>query len=477
MEHSRGNWGSNIGFLLASIGSAVGLGNIWGFPFKMGKYGGFTFLLVYIILAVFVGFIIMVSELAIGRMTGKGAVGAYYEVSKKFKWIGWLAVLAPFLIMAFYTVLSGYCMEYAALNLANLSFGLSSGSGGELFGRMLNQPFGAALATVVFILICYFIVKGGIKDGIEKFNKVGMPALFVMLVIIIIRSLTLPGAAEGLKFMFVPGYSVEAGFFEEAPSFLATLANAGGQMFFSLSLAMGVMVTYGSYLSKKENMVKNSLVIVIADTIVALMAGLAVIPAAIARHGTDAQLSGPSLLYITLQDVFAEMGPIGPLFGVIFYLLVIIAAISSVISLIEVVTTFFMDRSMIKHNKPGNRSKITMWICLAVIAEALVVAIDGLGSNGLWVPFQSLGISGWNDCWLDFIDCISEGFLMPIGALLMSIMIGWEMKPKKIITEIEQGYSGRIKGFYSFCIKFVCPLVMVLILLGQIDTFFKLNWF
>ena len=313
MENKRSSWGSNLGFLMAAVGSAVGLGNIWGFPYKMGRSGGFTFLLIYLLLAVFVGLVIMASELALGRKTGLGVVGAYQAVSKKFGWVGWLGVLSPFLIMSFYAVLGGYCIQYMSLNMAELSFNLSDIfgaplAGGATFGAMLDNPFGCAVFTALFLFICMMIVKGGVSEGIEKFNKIGMPALFVMLVIVIIRSLTLPNAVEGLKYMFVPGYAVEAGFIEEAPNVISVLATAGGQMFFSLSLAMGAMVTYGSYLSKKENIVKNSAVIVIADTIVALMAGLAVIPAAVANGISsgipvnEIALGGPKLLFVTLQD-------------------------------------------------------------------------------------------------------------------------------------------------------------------------------
>ena len=488
MSNERGSWGSNIGFLLAAIGSAVGLGNIWGFPYKMGKSGGFTFLLIYLLLAVFVGFVIMMGELAMGRKTGKGTVGAYHNLSRKFKWVGWLAVFSPFVIMSFYSVLGGYCLQYMSLNLAELSFGLSSIfgssiSGGTTFGAMLTNPFGCFVFTLLFMVICMLIVKGGVSGGIEKFNKVGMPALFVMLVIIIIRSLTLPGAVEGLKFMFVPGYAVKAGFIAEAPNFATVLATAGGQMFFSLSLAMGVMITYGSYLDKKENLVKNSAVIVVADTVVATMAGVAVIPAAVAngiQSGiplNEIKLGGPSLLFITLQDVFQAMGTIGPLFGVIFYLLVLIAAISSAISLVEVVATFFMDRAAAK-GKEGNRHRIVLLVCLAIMVEAALVAVDGLGSNGIWVPGQaSFGIHGWNDCWLDFMDMMSEGVAMPLGALLMSIMVGWEIKPKTLLDEIHSGASSKIDSFFTFCVKFIVPLGMVLILLGQINDFFGLGIF
>ena len=484
MANERGSWGSNIGFLLAAIGSAVGLGNIWGFPYKMGKSGGFTFLLIYLLLAVFVGFVIMMGELAMGRKTGKGTVGAYHTLSKKFKWVGWLAVFSPFVIMSFYSVLGGYCIEYMALNLSNLAFaGAEIKTGSDLFGAMLTNPFGCVAFTLLFLIICYLINRGGVSGGIEKFNKVGMPALFVMLVIIIIRSLTLPGAMEGLKFMFVPGYAVKAGFIAAEPNFATVLATAGGQMFFSLSLAMGVMITYGSYLDKKENLVKNSAVIVVADTVVATMAGIAVIPAAVAngiQSGiplNEIKLGGPSLLFVTLQDVFQAMGAIGPLFGVIFYLLVLIAAISSAISLVEVVATFFMDRAAAK-GQEGNRHRIVLLVCLAIMVEAALVAVDGLGSNGIWVPGQAtFGIHGWNDCWLDFMDMMSEGIAMPLGALLMSIMVGWEIKPKTLLDEIHRGASGKIDGFFAFCIKFIVPLGMALILLGQVNDFFGLGIF
>ncbi|MBR5468295.1 MAG: sodium-dependent transporter, partial [Firmicutes bacterium] len=433
----------------------------------------------YLALAITIGFVIMMTELAMGRKTGRGTIGAYNALSKKFKWVGWLAVFSPFVIMSFYSVLAAYCLEYFALNLSNLAFGISEvASGADLFVGMLTNPFGSAAFTAITMLLCYFINKSGVSEGIEKFNKVGMPALFIMLVIIIIRSLTLDGAIEGLKFMFVPGYAVEGGFIEEAPGFITILATAGGQMFFSLSLAMGILITYGSYIDKSQNIVKSSLVVVFADTLVALMAGLAVIPAAVATYGPGAALSGPKLLFITLQDVFTSMGTIGPLFGVIFYLLVIVAAISSLISLVEVIVTFFMDRAADK-GKTGNRSKITFWVCAAVMAEAIIVAMDGLGANGMWVPLQgTFGIIGeFNDCWLDFMDCLSEGIAMPLGALVMSFMIAYEVKSETILDELHIGGTNKIDGFFKFAMKFIVPVGMTLILLGQIDTFFHLGIF
>ena len=480
MEQKRGSFGSNFGFIMAAIGSAVGLGNIWGFPYKMGRSGGFTFLIIYILLAVFVGLVIMASELALGRRTGKGVVDAYIRVSKRFKWIGWLGMLAPFLIMTFYAVLGGYCIQYMSLNLAELGFGLSTIFGAKItgtntFGAMLTNPFGCGLFTVLFMVICMLIVMGGVSGGIEKFNKIGMPALFVMLVVVIIRALTLDGAVEGLKFMFVPGYAVEAGFIDEAPSVVSVLATAGGQMFFSLSLAMGAMVTYGSYLGKGENIVKNSAVIVFSDTVVALMAGLAVIPAAVANGIAEGvpvgeiALGGPKLLFVTLQDVFSNMGELGPLFGVIFYLLVIIAAISSAISLMEVNAAFFIDRRAEKGKAP-NRKRVTIYVSIAITILALLVAIDGLGASGI---FHWANTGMWNDCFLDFMDCWAEGIAMPLGALLMSLMIGGELGPKYMLDEIKLGHTGRsFDGFYKICITFVVPVVMAFVLAGQLIDFF-----
>ena len=479
MENNRGNWGSNIGFLLAAVGSAVGLGNIWGFPYKMGISGGFSFLATYLLLAVFVGFVIMIAELAIGRRAGLGVLGAYRALSNNpaskgmLSFIGFLAMLSPFLIMSFYSVLGAYCMEYMVLNMSNLAFVSSGISGADYFGHMLVNQFGAVVYTLLFMIICYLIVKGGIKGGIEKFSNVAMPALAVMLLVIIFRSLTLPGAFEGLQFMFQPGYGVEyalsTGMIEEAPGFITVLATAGGQMFFSLSLAMGAMVTYGSYLSKKEDLVKNSLFIVVADTVVALMAGLAVIPAAFALGGEGAVMSGPKLLFITLQNVFDSMGAAGPLFGTIFYLLVLIAAITSAISLMEVQVTFLSDRAIAQGKNP-NRSRITLFVFLAIMVEALVVALDGLGSNGLPQP---MGF-----CWLDFMDLWSEGIAMPLGALLMSLLIGWVVGPKVIKQEVcAEGNSFHIYTFFNVCLRFIVPVAMVLILVGQLDTFFGLGIF
>lgn len=469
MNEQRGQWGSNLGFLMATVGAAVGLGNIWAFPYKMGANGGFAFLVVYWILAAVIGFTIMISELAIGRKVGRSVLISYQQIGGKTgSFIGWLAMLSPFLILGFYTVLGAYCMEYVVLNAVEL-IGLqhsSAATGADAFSNMLTDQPMALLFTFLFVALCFIIIRGGIKDGIEKFNKFGMPALFFMLLIVIIRAVTLPGATEGLKFVFAPNFT------PLKEDFLGVLSAAGGQMFFSLSLAMGITVTYGSYLSKKENLIKNSVLIILSDTIVAIMAGLAVLPAAFALGGENAALAGPKLLFITLQDVFNAMGPAGPIFGIMFYFLVTLAAITSAIALIEVLVTFFLDHATMNHREP-NRSKIVGLVCIAVMALSTVVALDGLGSNGLWIPFQETGCT-FAASWLDFMDFISEGIAMPLGALIMSLLVGWKIGPKTIQDEVEQEgiqFRGALFAFYSFCIRFVAPVGMAFILYGQVVQF------
>ena len=486
MEERKG-FGTNFGFLMAAVGSAVGLGNIWGFPNKMGASGGFTFLIIYLILAVLCGFIVMVGELAIGRKTGKGAVEAYHVLSKKFKWMGWMGILSAFFILFFYCALGGYCIKYVVLNVGDL-FGAGFGSnamaavadangssvGAEVFGAFLGNPTEAIIYGLIFVAITMIIVIGGIGGGIEKVCSVGMPALFVMLLICIVRACTLDGAVNGLKYMFVPGWAVANGVIEKAPDFLTVLATAGGQMFFSLSLGMGAMITYGSYLQKKENLQKNALLIIVMDTLVALMAGLCVIPGRFALD-PDGTLGGPKLLFITMQNVFSRMGGLGPIFGILFYLLVVFAAVSSSISLLEVIVAHFVDKAR-DAGKGDKRKTYTLIAAACVGLGCILVCADALGSTG-FAPGNLLGMTGelptWAADWLDFWDMLSEGIMMPLGALLMSLMIGWEIGPEVVKAECEQsGHAMSGYGFFKVCVKFITPLCMILILYGQIKEFF-----
>ncbi|MEG1164179.1 MAG: sodium-dependent transporter, partial [Anaerovoracaceae bacterium] len=462
-QEKKGQWGSNFGFLMAAVGSAVGLGNLWGFPYKMGNNGGFAFLLLYLLLVVFVGFIIMMAELSLGRKSRKGVVGAYESLGKKYKFVGWMGVAAPFLIMSFYTMLGGYCIKYAVANFGDMfgaSWGVNGAASDTFFSNFYGDQFQSVLYTLIFIVLTILIVRAGVSSGIEKFTKIAMPALFIMLVIIIARSVTMPGAGAGLEFMFKPNFEVFKGL-----GWVTVLATAGGQMFFSLSLGMGAMITYGSYLSKKESLERNSFIIPIADTTIAIMAGLAVMPAVFAS-GLD-PAGGPGLLFVTLQSVFASMGAAGPFFGFLLYVLVFIAAITSSISLLETVSAVVTDKRE-DQGKATNRNAVVIIIGLLMAVEAVFVSIDGLGTNGL--P-QILG----QGCWLDTFDLVSEGILMPLGALFMAIIFGW-IKPGYLNEEIRSSEGDfRTQKFFQFCIKWVVPPIMLLILVGQIDTFFKLG--
>ena len=477
MEERKG-FGSNFGFLMAAVGSAVGLGNIWGFPNKMGACGGFTFLLIYLVLAVCCGFIVMVGELALGRKTGHGAVGAYKVLSKKFSWMGWLGILSAFFILFFYCALGGYCIKYTVLNvgdLFNAGFGSNGMNGGEIFNAFIGNPTEAIIYGLIFVALTMIIVMGGIGGGIEKVCSIGMPCLFVALLICIIRACTLPGAVNGLKYMFVPGWSVAQGIVEQ-PNFFEVLSTAGGQMFFSLSLGMGAMITYGSYLDKKEHLEKNAILIVVMDTLVALMAGLCVIPGRFALDPEGA-LGGPSLLFVTMQNVFHKMDAVGPIFGILFYLLVVFAAISSSLSLLEVVVAHFVDKAR-EAGKGDKRKTYTLIAAVAVGVGSILVCADSLGNAGI-APWQLLGLesySGWNDCWLDFWDMLSEGLMMPLGALLMSLMIGWEIGPEVVKEECEAtpGHKMGSYGFFKICVKVITPLCMLFILYGQVASFFGL---
>ena len=465
MEERKG-FGSNFGFLMAAIGSAVGLGNIWGFPNKMGANGGFTFLIIYLILAACCGFIVMMGELALGRKTGRGAIGAYKVLSKRFKWLGWLGVLSAFLILGFYCALGGYCLKYVTLNVGNLfhaGFGTGTLDGAGVFGALMANQGEAVIYGLIFVAITMVIVMGGVGGGIEKVCSVGMPALFVMLVICIIRSCTLEGASEGLKYMFVPGWALANGVIKEAPDFFSVVSTAGGQMFFSLSLGMAAMITYGSYLDKKENLQKNAIIIVVMDTLVALMAGLCVIPGRFALDPTGT-LGGPSLLFVTMQNVFDRMGAAGPIFGILFYLLVVFAAVSSSISLLEAVVAHFVDKA----RDEGKGDKRKLYSLIGAIGAGIlcvIVCLDALGNAGI-SPADILGmrvdpsdkVPTWSADWLDFFDCIAEGILMPLGALLMSIMYGWELGPEVVHAEATcEGQKFGAYGWFRICIKYITP--------------------
>lgn len=480
IKSKRGGWGSNFGFLMASIGSAVGLGNIWGFPYKMGKSGGAVFLLLYLVLVVLVGVTVMLGELALGRRSGKSAVSTYRGLSKKYTWLGYAGIVCGFCIMCFYFVLGGIVLRYAVGYFLAIFGGSEfawSGQGTGFFGYFLTDTNSMILFFVLYILLNILVVSGGVQGGIEKFCNVGMPALFCLLVFIILYIACQPGAAEGYKFMFSPDFSV---FSNPEIGFGRVLKNAAGQMFFSLSIGLGVMMTYGSYLGKQEHLQRNALIVCGADTLIAVMAGMAVMPAC-AAFGVEYG-AGPGLLFVSMQTVFAHMGSIGNFIGFIFYLLVLIAALTSSISMLELCTAYAVDKQIDKGLTP-KRAKHTASVAALVFVAGSLVALDGLGAGvaggaAVETPATLFGLSvhGWNDCWLDLYDMVAEGILMPLGALVMTILIGWVLKPEVVQLECEQsGLKYRAAGYFKLCFKFIVPVLLAFILFCQLIDFFGLK--
>ena len=480
IKSKRGGWGSNFGFLMASIGSAVGLGNIWGFPYKMGKSGGAVFLLLYLVLVVLVGVTVMLGELALGRRSGKSAVSTYRSLSKKYTWLGYAGIVCGFCIMCFYFVLGGIVLRYAAGYFLAIFGGSEfawSGQGTGFFGYFLTDTNSMILFFVLYILLNILVVSGGVQGGIEKFCNVGMPALFCLLVFIILYIACQPGAAEGYKFMFSPDFSV---FSNPDIGFGRVLKSAAGQMFFSLSIGLGVMMTYGSYLGKQEHLQRNALIVCCADTLIALMAGMAVMPACSA-FGVEYG-AGPGLLFASMQTVFAHMGSVGNFIGFIFYLLVLIAALTSSISMLELCTAYAVDKQLDKGLTP-KRAKHTASVAALVFVAGSLVALDGLGAGvaggaAVETPATLFGLSvhGWTDCWLDLYDMVAEGILMPLGALVMTILIGWVLKPEVVQLECEQsGVKYRAAGYFKVCFKFIVPVLLAFILFCQLIDFFGLK--
>lgn len=463
-KNNRETWSGTFGFLMAAVGSAVGLGNLWGFPYKMGANGGFAFLIMYLILVVFAGYVLVMTELSLGRATGKSIIPAYRVASNgKVTWIGVFSALAPFFIFGFYCYLGGIATNYAVANIGDIfgaSWGVNGVDGTTYFVELFSNQVKSSIFTVCFMIVTIFIVSLGVSGGIERFNRVAMPGLFILLLIIVIRACTLPGAGAGIAFMLKPNLSVF-----EGSGWISVLAAAGGQMFFSVSLGMGILVTYGSYMKKDADIAMSGLAIPLADTVIAVLAGLAIMPAVFA-FGMEPS-GGPGLLFMTLQNVFNSMGNAGPFFGTLFYVLVTIAALTSSMSVLEAISSSFIDSGLDKGK--GNQRKKIVWIFgLITMIEGVLVSIDGLGT---YLP----PLFG-RFCWLDGFDLLAEGLLMPIAAFCSVVYFGW-FKKGFLQDEIKSSSSFKSEKFYSFCLKFIAPVFCFFILLGQIDSFFGLGWF
>ena len=457
MEQKRDSFGSNIGFILAAIGSAVGLGNLWGFPYKMGANGGFPFLVIYLVFVIFCGVVVMALEMAIGRKTGKSPVLALASLGKQYAIVGWFGVLSATIISGFYCVLIGYSVRYM------VGFGLQifgiEGFGGMVGGDFLmgytNNVPQVLIYTILTLALTYLIVGGGIEKGIEKFNKVGIPALFILLIIIIIYNFTLPGASQGLVYMFTTKGMEMAG---TEFNFLHAARTAAGQMLFSCSLGMGIMITYGSYLDKDSNITKNAWIIPAADTTAAILAGLAIFPAVFAQGGTPN--GGVGLLFSTLHGTFISMGGIGNIMGFLFYLLVIFAGMSSQISLTEVAASHLIDSSAAK-GKPMGRKKAVGFITLIIFALSIPVCLDQLGGSAI----TQLPLINRIGSLLDTYDFFTEGLMMPLGAIIMCLIVGWKMGLPWLEDEMTaKGGKYYTKKFFEISIKYITPLMMTFVL-------------
>lgn len=439
MEKQRGSFTNKLGFVLAAAGSAVGLGNLWRFPYLAAKYGGGIFLLVYLVLAVTFGFALMVTEIALGRKTRLSAVGAYESLNKKFKFLGYLSSLVPFIITPYYCVIGGWVVKYFTVFVSN---NVSNAATDDFFTGFITQPAAPVIFFIIYVLLTVGVVMLGVEGGIEKASRIMMPILVVMTVFIAVFGLFQPGAIDGLIYYLKPDFS----------RFSATTVLAAmGQLFYSMSLAMGIMITYGSYMKKEANLEQSVRQIELFDTGIAFMAGLMIIPAVFAFSGgsEEALGKGPSLMFVTLPKVFDNM-KMGTFVGALFFLLVLFAALTSSISLTETIVSIVRDKLGWSRKKA----------CLVVLVFLLAVGIPVSLGFGIWSFIAPLGMS-----LLDFFDFISNSVLMPIVAFLTCIFIGYIVKPKAIIDEVEVNGTFKSKKFYTVIIKYIAPVCLVAILI------------
>lgn len=447
MKNNKINFSSKIGFILAAAGSAVGLGNIWRFPYLAAKYGGGIFLFIYLVLALTFGFTLMITELAIGRKSGKSVIGAFSSLGKKYSFIGYIAALVPAIILPYYSVIGGWVFKYFSIYLSGNS---NSAIDDNFFSNFISGKFEPIIWLCLFIIPTAIVVMMGVEKGIEKVSKLLMPVLVVLSIFIAVYTITVPGAIEGVKYYLVPDFS--------KLSINAVFA-ALGQLFYSMSLAMGIMITYGSYMKKEDNLNSSVKQIEIFDTGIAFVAGLIIIPSVFAFSGGDESMlsSGPGLMFITLPKVFDSM-KFGNIIGITFFLLVLFAAITSAISIMETIVSSIMEKTKL------SRVKVSLIVLMVVI----IIAIPSSLGFGTWSNIKILGMDI-----LDFFDFISNSILMPIVALLTCYYAAFILKPDAIIDEIKLGGCslGREK-LYRVMVKYIAPICLVVILITSIlNTF------
>ena len=437
MNKKRGSFSGGLGFVFAAAGSAVGLGNLWRFPYLAAQYGGGIFLLVYLILAVTFGFALLTAEIAIGRKTKLSPVLAYKKLNKKFSFLGYIATLVPIIIIPYYCVIGGWVTKYVTVYAQGLVAPVAKDG---YFSDFIGHPVAPLVFFLIFMLISIVVIMLGVKKGIEKLSKFLMPLLVVLTIGIAIYALTLPNAMEGVKYYLIPDFSKFSSL---------TVAGAMSQLFYSMSIAMGIMVTYGSYTRDDVNLNKSVNRIEFFDTLVALLAGLMIIPAVYIFSGEEGLSSqGAGLMFMTLPKVFQQM-PGGNIIALLFFVLVFFAAITSSISVMEAIVSSLMDKFHLKR----------IPCCLIVIGICLLLGIPSSLGNGLWANIKILGMD-----FLTFFDYISNSILMPIVAFCTCILVGWVIKPKALTDEItKNGEKFGRKKLFNVMIKYIAPICLLFI--------------
>lgn len=455
MNKERSSFSGRIGFVLAAAGSAVGLGNIWRFPYLAAKYGGGIFLLVYLILAITFGFTLMLTEISIGRRTKLSCIGAYRALDKRFAFLGGLSAIVPVIITPYYCVIGGWVTKYFFEFISGNGYSIAADAD-QFFNTFIAISQHGLLQNPLFWFILYAFMTGvvvllGVDKGIEKASRLLMPVLVVLAVFISIFSLTRPGSMAGLKYYLLPDFKDFS---------LTTILAAMGQLFYSMSLAMGIMITYGSYMKKEDDLGKAVGQIEIFDTGIAFLAGLMIIPATVAFYGNDpSQINaGPGLMFITLPRVFSEMA-FGQIIGTAFFLLVMFAALTSSISLMETVVSIVQDKLH------WGRKKSTA----VVLVIILLLGVPSCLGYGPWASVQVLGMA-----FLDFFDFISNSVLMPIVAFLTCILVGHVVGVDMVEKEVELSGTFRRKKLYTAMVRWLAPILLVVILVGELLRFFNI---
>lgn len=439
-KNKRDGFGTKLGIITAAAGSAIGLGNIYRFPCELGNNGGAAFLLVYLMVVIFLGVPVMLSELVIGRRTQTNSVGAFRKLAPKTAWplVGYMGVLGGYLIFAFYSTVSGWTLEYIVKAVTNSFKGKDIAMLEQDFAAFHNMGWRNVIWQAIFIALTGFVVFRGIKNGIEKTSKVLMPILLLILIVLGIRSVTLPGATEGLTFLFKPDFSKITG---------DVLINALGQGFFSLSLGMGVLITYGSYVKKSDNLTSTAFSVVLADTLIALLAGIVIFPAAFS-FGINPE-AGMGLVFNTIPMIFNQMAS-GYVFCIVFFVLLAIAALTSTISLLEVVVAYISEERHI------SRKWATVWACLGSMALGCFASLSLMDGT----PFKLAGKTVF-----DLLDFITSNIMLPIGGVLISIFVGWKLGKSKFFAEIsnEGMLKSPMKSVIFFIVKYLAPIAIAFI--------------